>query len=160
RIKRIDASAALKMPGVCAWINAKDIRGSNKIGPVIHDEDLFVYDEVVTTGQFVGVIVADTLEQARAAAKAVVVEYEEMEPILTIEDAIAKNSFLGAPHQITRGDIEKGLKECDFVVTGEMRTGPQEHFYFETQTAIAIPSECEMTVISSTQNLTEVQKLV
>lgn len=76
--------------------------------------------------------------------------YEEVAPVLTIQDAIASNSFyenLGPPafstrHSIISGDIDAARESYDkasqqeesdvVIVTGEMNVGGQEHFYLET----------------------------
>ena len=76
----------------------------------------------------------------RAAAK-VVVEYENLPAIITIDDAIKNNSFysLGTDDNITKGDPEKVLSvspSVDHVAEGEVRIGGQEHFYLETNAAL------------------------
>ncbi|RHY33612.1 hypothetical protein DYB32_001514 [Aphanomyces invadans] len=74
-IVRIDASKALKMPGVVAFLDAsvfnQDTFGHNELGPVIHDEECFASNRVVTVGQPLGIILAATHQQATAAADVV-----------------------------------------------------------------------------------------
>jgi xanthine dehydrogenase molybdopterin-binding subunit B len=46
RIKSVDVSEAEKSPGFIKYLDHRDIRGSNKLGPIFHDEELFVENEV------------------------------------------------------------------------------------------------------------------
>lgn len=77
------------MPGVIDYITATDIPNSapnaNTIGPVFHDEELFATKEVHHVGQMIGIIVAESEEIAREAAKLVKIQYEKRAPIVTIE---------------------------------------------------------------------------
>eukprot|EP00471_Norrisiella_sphaerica_P001901 CAMPEP_0184479358 /NCGR_PEP_ID=MMETSP0113_2-20130426/1113_1 /TAXON_ID=91329 /ORGANISM="Norrisiella sphaerica, Strain BC52" /LENGTH=1363 /DNA_ID=CAMNT_0026857421 /DNA_START=21 /DNA_END=4112 /DNA_ORIENTATION=- len=153
-IKGIDASAALAMPGVKGYFDAKDVRGVNQVG---HwgDEELFASKTVHCVGQIIGIVVADTHRQAVEAAQKVQVEYKKLPAVLTIEDAIKAKSWLGEQdgYLLLRGDTEKGLSSSECVIEGEMRIGGQEHFYLETHCSEAIPGENgEMTILASTQN--------
>lgn len=156
-IKKVDASKALKIPGVKAFFTHKDVE-HNLWGPtIIKDEELLVSKNVQTIGQIIGVLVAEDSKLAKQAVKLVEVEYEEEKPILTIQDAIKANSYIGE-HQITDGNIEKGFKESDIVLEEDINIGGQEHFYFETISTISVPLENnEILIHASTQNLNEVQ---
>lgn len=162
KIVSIDAAAALAMPGVEAFYSAKDVPGSNATGPIFKDEEIFAASEVTCTGQPVGFVVAATQAQAREASRAVVVVYEELPTILTIEEAIEAKSYYMADRTIQRGDLDAGYAASDHVLEGEIRLGGQEHFYLETQGSIAVPKgeDGEMEVFASTQNPTETQVLV
>ncbi len=69
KFKSLDASAALKMPGVRAFFSAADIPGNNEIGPIFKGEELFARSEVKFVGHPVGVIVAETHNQVRERKK-------------------------------------------------------------------------------------------
>jgi len=162
-IKSIDASKALAYKGVKAFYSAKDIvKGENKCGVVFkNDEEVFASKEVFFMAQPLGVVVADSLQTALEASKLVVVEYEDLPAIVSIEDAIEKQSFIPITHVIKDGDVEKGLAESKHIITGQVKIGAQEHFYLETQGSLAVPGEGnEMTVYSSTQNPTKTQDIV
>ncbi|ESO93188.1 hypothetical protein LOTGIDRAFT_145383, partial [Lottia gigantea] len=76
----------------------------------------------------------------------------------SLQDALDNNSFLRKPTTVQCGDIENELKNCNNILEGEVYMGAQEQFYFETQSAIAIPKEHgEMDVYSSTQCPTAIQ---
>lgn len=161
RILKRDASAALAMPGVAAVLLAEDVPGENDVGAVRKDEPLFAKDEVLFHGQIIGAVVADTYENARKAAAAVVVEVEPLAPILTIEDAIEKGSFHTEPHTIARGDAASALAQSPMRASGSLHIGGQEHFYLEAHAAWAERGEDgELFVSSSTQHPSEVQAVV
>lgn len=158
----IDAHEALKIPGVHRFFCAKDLSmHANEVGPVFHDEKVFITDTVTSQGQTLGAIVADTQAIAQYAARMVKVVYEDLTPIIiTIEDAIKHKSFFGKQKVMQRGDYHKAFAESDYLIKGEARMGGQEHFYLETHAAIAIPRDTdELEVFCSSQHPTEIQKL-
>jgi xanthine dehydrogenase molybdopterin binding subunit/xanthine dehydrogenase small subunit len=159
-IKRRDASAALGMPGVEAVLMAEDIPGHNQVGTG-HDEPLFADKEVLYHGQVVAVVVGRSLKECRAAAAAVVVEYEALPPLIGIREAIVAKSFHAAPHTLARGDAAAALSRAPLTLEGEFSFGGQEHFYLETQAAWAELGEAgTVFVSSSTQHPTEIQSVV
>lgn len=164
RLVSIDATEALKLDGVHAFFSARDLsEHENAIGPVFHDEELFISERVTSQGQTLGVIVAENQELAQRAARLVKVEYEELSPVIvSIEDAIRLGSFYdGCPKIIETGDVQAALAtEGATIVQGECRIGGQEHFYLETHAALAVPRDSdELELYSSTQHPTEIQKL-
>lgn len=164
KIVRINYEHALKESGVHAFFSAKDLQQNQMmIGPVVHDEEVFVSTTVTSQGQIIGAIVADTQAIAIRASRMVQVIYEELSPvIITIEDAIKHHSFITKePRWMIRGDVDEAFKNADHIVEGECRMGGQEHFYLETHAAIAMPKDPdEIEVISSTQHPSETQKLI
>jgi xanthine dehydrogenase large subunit len=109
-------------------------------------------------GQPVAAIAAATLDQARAAAKLVEIDYEPLPCVLSVEDAMAHESFVSPPQLMVRGEVEPALACAPHRLSGELRCGGQDHFYLEGQIALAVPGEAgEMQVWSSTQHPTEVQ---
>ena len=160
RVMRIDGSAAQRAPGVLALLTAADVTGENDTGPARHDEPLFP-GEVCFHGQAVAWVVAETEEQARRAAALVHVLYEPLQPILTIEQAIAADSFLTELEVMRRGQPDQALAAAPHRLQGELHIGGQEHFYLETQAAIAWVDESDsLFVQSSTQHPTETQEIV
>eukprot|EP00158_Paraphelidium_tribonemae_P008585 Partr_v1_DN28619_c0_g1_i3_m49964 putative aldehyde oxidase len=158
----IDTSAALAEEGVHAFVSHGDVPGENMIGPVFKDEELFATKKVLFVGQLIGLIIADSQQQAQRAAKLVRIEYEELPHILTIEEAIERKAFFDITKTMAKGDIDSGFKDADGVIEGEFKVGAQNHFYLETQASIVIPGreDDEIVVLASTQNPTETQHLV
>jgi xanthine dehydrogenase large subunit len=158
RIRRIDFSRALAAPGVIAAIAAADIPGRNDIAPIRSDEPLLPAEVAEYVGQPVAAIAALTLDQALAAARLVHIDYEPLAAVLTVEEAIACESYVSPPQTIARGDVECALVRAPHRIAGELSAGGQDHFYLEGQIALASPGEAnDMVVISSTQHPTEVQ---
>ena len=160
-VARLDLDATRAAPGVVAVLTAADIPGVNDVGPVRADDPIFAEGVVEYAGQALFAVAAETLAEARAAAKRAVVEYAPREAILAIEDALAKESYIEPPRTFRRGDAEAALARAPHRLSGEIRIGGQDHFYLEGQVALAIPMEDgDMLVQSSTQHPSEVQHLV
>jgi len=158
RIRAIDTAAARAMPGVAAVVTAADVPGANDIGPILRNEPMLAAGSVEYIGDPVAAVAADTLDQARAAARRIAVDYEELPAILSIEEALERRLFVCAPQIMRRGDPEAALAAAAHRVSGELRVGGQDHFYLEGQIALAVPQEGrEIVVYSSTQHPTEVQ---
>ena len=105
-------------------------------------------------------VLGETLDAARAGAARVRAAYEPLPAILTIEQAIDAGSFLTEPLRLARGDMA-ALAASPLRVEGELAIGGQEHFYLETQSAIAWLDESGgMAVQSSTQHPSETQEIV
>ncbi|KAL5010812.1 hypothetical protein ScPMuIL_013117 [Solemya velum] len=162
RLVSIDASAALALPGVVDFVSHEDIPGNKKWGIIIQDDDVFAEGKVTCYGQIIGGILAESREIAKKAVSMVKVEYEELEPILTIKDAIQKQSFYDGRVEINFGDVTSETKISDHVIEGEVLIGGQEHFYLETFCVLAIPKQenDEMELFCSTQNLSFIQSSV
>jgi len=161
RIVSVDISQAAGMPGVSAVVSAQDIPGKNDIAPVFSDEPLLAEGTADYAGMPVAAVAADTYDQALAAAKKIRIEYEELEPVLSIEEAWEKGLFTYTPPKIVLGDAEGTIEKSARTVSGEVRCGGQDHFYLESHIALAVPGEDrDMLVYSSTQHPTEVQHSV
>ena len=161
RILSMDLSAARALPGVHAVLCADDIPGENLIGPIFHDEPVLAEGLVHYHGQLVAFVVATSYEQCREALGRVRVDYEPLPALLDIESARRANAVLTEPHVIRRGDVDAALHAASEVVSAKTENGYQDHFYLETQAALALPGEdgC-VHLYSSTQHPTEVQKMV
>jgi xanthine dehydrogenase large subunit len=158
RIRSVDLSACLAASGVSLAITAADIPGKNDIAPIRSGEPALAADIVEYEGQPVAAIAAATLDQARAAAKLAAIDYERLPAVLTIEEAMARDSYVSPPQLMVRGDVEAALAGAPHRLSGELRCGGQDHFYLEGQIALATPGETpDMHVWSSTQHPTEVQ---
>lgn len=161
KILGIDLATAYTVPGVVTIITAEDVPGENNLGLIVRDEVLLPTTEISHWGQAVVWVVAETEEAARLGASKVIVDYEPLEPILTIQEAIAADSFHGNPLRMQRGESLIALEESDYILEGELEIKGQDHFYLETQTSWVIPDgEGNYQVFSSTQHPTETQIMV
>jgi xanthine dehydrogenase large subunit len=157
----LDLAAVARAPGVVAVLTAADIPGMNDAGPILLGETLLAEKHVTYWGEAVAVVAATSMNAARDAAKLARIAYEDLQPILTIDDAIAAESYVVAPMLMQRGDAKTAIAAAPHRLSGAAQAGGQDHFYLETQIAQAVPGEgAEMHVFSSTQHPTEVQHIV
>ena len=160
-IVKVDIDAAKKLPGIVGIYTWADVPGDNHFGPIFHDEELLVRSEVSFCGQPIVAIAGESIEAIAAAKKLIHIEIEPLPAVLSIEQAIAAQAFIGPSRQIRRGDADAALAAAPHRLAGHLRIGGQEHFYLETQAAVAVPGENgEITVHSSTQNPSEIQAVV
>ena len=149
----IDREAILKEHGVVAVYTAKDIPGENNCGPIVHDDPFLAVGKVEFLGQAVAVVVAREMLYAREAAHKAKVLVKELPPILTIDEAMAAQSFVMPPKGITRGNASEAIAKAPRKVKGSTETGQQEQFYMEGQITYAVPREDgQLTLYSSTQH--------
>lgn len=161
KLKKIDISEALKIDGIAAVLLAKDIPGANQMGPVVHDEPCLADGLVTFIGQAIALIAGETDEALLAAENAISIEYEDLEPVLSLEQAIESDTLLAPPREFILGDAANALKNAPHNMEGILKTGAQEHWYLETQSALAEPREGkEMMVYASSQNPAETQAIV
>lgn len=161
RITRLDVTPCYEFDGVAIAITAQDVPGQLDIGAILPGDPLLADGVVEYYGQPVIAVAANDLETARKAAHAAIVEYEALPAILDVKEALAKKHFVTESHQQKRGDSAKALAKAKHIIEGELEIGGQEHFYLETQVSSVMPTEDGgMIVYTSTQNPTEVQKLI
>ncbi len=158
RIKSMDLSLVRQAPGVIAVLTKDDIPGENDVGPVVHDDPVFADGLVQYIGQSLFAVAADSREEARRAALLAQVEYEELEPVLSIEDALAKENYVLPDHVIRRGDSKAALERAPQRLSGSIHVGGQDHFYLEGMVSLALPAEDgDVQIWCSTQHPSEVQ---
>ncbi|WP_234263747.1 xanthine dehydrogenase molybdopterin binding subunit [Hydrogenophaga sp. NFH-34] len=161
RLKGLDASAALAVPGVRGFIGPEHIPGDRMLAAFAHDEPVFAEGTVQFLGQVGGLIVADDVMTARRAARLVKWDIDALEPVLTPQQAHAQQSYVLPPVHVTRGDAAAALQRAPHTLTGAFEVGGQEHFYLEGQIAYVLPLEQnQWWVYSSTQHPGEVQHWV
>jgi xanthine dehydrogenase YagR molybdenum-binding subunit len=132
RVRSLDLEPALAMPGVHA-----------AIGPL--------NDEAGYVGHAVAAVAADTFEQARAALRAIVVDWEALEVVLDPGDAVRRELFTATPTRYERGDFEHALETADVVVEGTYRTSVVLHNSLETHQSVAEWVGDTLNVYISTQ---------
>lgn len=181
RIKSIDTSAAEKSPGVLAIIthlNAPKLGqssgNSNTSGeqavegggnpftkpiPVLQDNTIKYY------GQHIGVVIAETLEQAKHGAELVKVTYAQERPVVILEknlDRAYKPESLLIPLKPDsgRGDINQGLKEAAVQIDETYSTPVEHHNPMETSATTAVWQGNRLTLYDASQNVNGVQTTV
>ncbi len=161
RILHYDLKEALDIEGVVEILDASRIPGANQLNPLTHDEPCLASELVQSMGQAIFLIAAKDKKTALEASSKIKLAYEDLEPILTLEDAFVKGNKLAPTRKIECGNPDEAMTNAAFTFSGSLETGAQEHWYLETQSALCIPGENDsMTVISSSQNPTETQEVV
>jgi xanthine dehydrogenase large subunit len=161
RITAMDLAPVRAAAGVVAVYTAEDIVGTNDCGPIIHDDPILSAGEVLYVGQPIFIVVADSHDNARRAARRAVIAYEELPAIFTPQEAKAANAYVLPPMQLKRGDYQTAFDMAPRVVKGQLFVGGQEQFYLEGQIAYAIPKEDNgLLVQCSTQHPSEMQHVV
>jgi CO/xanthine dehydrogenase Mo-binding subunit len=174
RIRRVDTSQAEKMPGVVRVLTGKDVPTNlntllSLLDFGIDDEPILSDKKVAYRGEPVAAVIAATEAQARAAVKAVRVDWEVLPHVLDVEEAIKpgapkvldiypNNKFIyhgKYDHQKLRfGDVEAAFASADHIVEGRYQMSPIEQAPIETCGAIAAPEQNDRYVCyTSTQAL-------
>ncbi|KAK9123011.1 hypothetical protein Sjap_012613 [Stephania japonica] len=162
RIKAIRFKSRSVTRGVVRVITFKDIpEGGKNIGvkTIFGVGPLFADEITRCCGEPIGFVVADTQKNADMAAQCAVVDYgtENLEPpILSVEEAVRRSSFIEIPAILNPrdvGDFTRGMQEADHsILQAEIELRSQYFFYMETQTALAVPDEENtMNVFSANQ---------
>ncbi len=168
KVIKIDATAALAMPGVHAVATHKDVPGERFYGLIVPDWPGFIAEGEVThcTGSFIAAVAADDVRIARAAAAAIEIEYEVLEPITDPEVAILPDAPRVHPERenklshskIIRGDVDSAFKNSAHVVEGTYITQRIEHGYLEPESALAVPEGDGLTLYSQGQGIFDDQR--
>ncbi len=161
KIDSIDLQDVLSAEGVVSTCVAADIPGDNNCGTIIADEPLLAVKHVEFAGQPVFAVAAETVDQARKAARLANIAYTELEPILDPLSAVEKQSFVLPTETLQRGEAESALSDAPHRLQRRLDLGGQDQFYLEGHIAMAIPEEDGgLLVYSSTQHPDEVQRMV
>ena len=164
RILSIDASAARRLPGVVAVITGRDLPIRFGILPVSQDEAALEEHKVRYVGDPVAAVAAVDEETAAAACEAIEVEYELLEPVMTIEEALKEatdepiqESFSKRRDNIHRlvsyefGDLDAGFAAADHVREDVFFFQGNTHLPMEQHSAVASHVDGRLTLWSSTQ---------
>ena len=180
RIRSIDASAALDMPGVVAVLTREDVLNNPRIhpyhGPQIADQPIVAIDRVRHIGDIVAVVAAEDPDSAEEALFFIDVDYDELEAVFDPLEAMKADAphvhdindeLLGTaayfglnplpgtncPHHYSLhiGDVERGFAEADSIVEGTFRVPSAAHSAMEPQASLAFWDGDELTVYTNTQ---------
>jgi CO/xanthine dehydrogenase Mo-binding subunit len=158
-IKRIDTSAALAMPGVHAVLTHKDVAGPNLYGVAVLDQRVLAQGKVRSVGDAVALVAADSEELAEAAIERIVVDYEPLPGVFTIEAALAPNAPLVNGDDnlfqhttVRKGDIAEGFAQADVIIEQTYRTQSMDHVPMEPEAGLAyVDNLGVLNIITATQ---------
>ena len=160
-ILSMDLSAVKAAEGVIAVITVEDVPGHTDIGPVFPGDPVLAIGKVEFVGQPIFAVAATSYDLARKAVKLAKIEYQVLEAVLTVKDALAKQNFVRPPFTMKRGDSDSAIAAAEHQLSGDIVVGGQEHMYLEGQVSTAVPTEDGgMEIFTSSQHPSEVQKLV
>ena len=168
RILDIDFSEALAMDGVVAIYTAEDVP-NNKVGHLQQDWDVMIPKGEITrfVGDAICLVVAESEEILKKAKALVKVDYEVLEPVRNITEAMAKdapnihpNGNLCQSRHVRRGDTEAAIKNSKYVITETFDTPFTEHAFLEPECAIAFPYKDGVKIYSSDQSVFDTRKEV
>ncbi|BES97397.1 2 iron, 2 sulfur cluster Hypothetical protein [Nesidiocoris tenuis] len=163
-IKNIDASNALKMPGVKAFFTAKDIPGMNSfILPNdfhLETEALFVDLKTDYAGQAVGIIVADTHARAIEASKKVSISYSNTPTPEVDMKRIIKMNMKDRIRELAKIDPQEQKKDIKYTLKGTWYPKAQYHYTMEPLTCVVVPNEDNLDVYPSSQWPSSVQEQI
>jgi xanthine dehydrogenase YagR molybdenum-binding subunit len=171
RITQINTTAAENTPGVIAvitYLNAPKLNPYMEGGHVrVKPGEKFLplqSDEVYYDGQTIGIVVAETFEQARYAASSVQVTYEQEQPIASLEQGLSQAyqpvKFYGEELQVQRGDVESALAQAEVRIDATYTTPIEHHNPMEPTAAIALWEGDHLTIHDSTQWVIGTQRVV
>jgi len=128
RIVSLDLAPVRAARGVAAVLTVKDIPGTNDCGPIIHADPILADGKVEYVGQPVFIVVADTHDNARRAARLAKIEYEDLPAILTPQEAHAAQSYVVPPMRLARGDPGTAFGNAPRKGAGKLFQGRREQF--------------------------------
>jgi aldehyde oxidoreductase len=144
-ILSIDCLVAEGMPGVIGTMTARDIKGTNRLKYIVDDRPVLCEDRVRALGDPIAIVVAETREQAKAAADAVKVDYELLPEIATPAQALEPNApqihpdrpNLCSSQPIIKGDADKAFATAAAVVENHFITQINHQAPLEPENSVA-----------------------
>ena len=161
RISRIDAAAAQTAPGVLGVITHQNAprfpTPPADPWPLGQSFVPLQGDVVHTGGQIVGLVVAETLEQARHAASLVEIDYVTEKPAVSVSDELDA-AFIPPPtdwirYEYARGTPDSALAEAPIQLTGTVTTSMQHHNPMEPSSTTAVWDGAHLTLYETTQSV-------
>src|SRR5689334_11607755 len=156
RIRSIDASAALAMPGVHGVVTGKDFPIPYGVIPWTPDENALCVEKALYVGDGVAAVAAVDEETAIAACDAIAIDYELLEPIFDPEQALktpdnkinpySQKGNLSKHVRLDFGDVDQGLAQADVVI--------EDEYFFEGTTHAALEPHCALAYLEPSGVLT------
>jgi CO/xanthine dehydrogenase Mo-binding subunit len=180
RLRSVDVSRARAVPGVAAILTGADIAAwpgvRSHFGPVFRDRPILAVDKVRYVGDPVVAVAAVDRDAAAEALELVDIEYDELPPVLTLDDALADGAPLlheGPPvtgqtfadiivnaedgtnicnhFKLRHGDVDAGLAAADHVFEDVFTSPPVQHVPLETHACVALVAGNGITVWATSQ---------
>ena len=160
RIRAVDYSACEKAPGVARIVTAADVPGLNAMGTWDQDWPVYCTDEVHFVGDHLAMVVADTPEHARSAAKLAKIDYVKLPALYTIAESCRAGSYIVTTGR-EAGDVDACRADPEMVkVTVSKEIEPQDHVCMEPVSAIGYAKDGRVTVYAPTQAPFEIRRML
>lgn len=164
RVLSIDTAKAQAIPGVERVFLAGDVPGQRRVGLIVADWPLMlaVHETTCYIGDVIACVAASSRDIARAAADAIVIEYEVLEPICDPREAVKANST--SVHEGSnimgtaiahKGDVDAAFARCAHIVENTYYTQRIEHGFMEPEAAVAMATDDGVRVYSQSQGVYE-----
>ena len=160
RLLSLDPTPAQGLPGVVRILSAADIPGENGLTGYSRDEPVLtaVGDTLKQKGAPLALVIASTLDQARAAAAAIHVEYQSLPHLFEAGEALQEDALPIYPngnvlnsYSLAHGDLQAAFQASDVIVETEYNTAFQEHCAMEREATLGyIDLEGRITVVGGT----------
>lgn len=169
KIKKLDYSKVLEMPGIETVITSEDVPGEDGFGVYYHDQPVLAKNKVRFYGEPVAAIVAETLAAAEEAEKLIAITYEKLPVVSSIEEAIECKGVIHDEYpdnvvsaaSVNKGDVESGFGCSDIIIEQEYSTQAVDHAYLETEAGLAYCDPDGVLVVKSCdQDITQHRMLL
>lgn len=151
---------AEELEGVLGIWDYRDL-SSNLWGSINADQPILAEKITNYVGEPLMIVAATTLEALESVKKLKLITFEVLPAVLSLDEAMQEKDYFGDVQEIKRGDFDSAYKDAPLRLSGEYENKAQEHFYLESQAAIAYPVDSdEINILSSSQNPTELQHVV
>lgn len=158
RLKKIDVSEALRIPGVVRIFTHADIPGINGYGIIVKDQPALT-EKIRFKGDALALVAAENEASAKMALKLIKVELEELPPVYDVwtamkveASAIHDSGNILTASRIKKGDVESVLPQAEVVITRRYTTQRIEHCYIETEAGVAYMDNDLLVIKTCTQN--------
>lgn len=176
-VKNIDISEAESMPGYVGVLLPDEVPdmmyncSGNPPSTLLLKDEKILTKEPKYAGDRVMCVAAETQEACREICGKIIIEYEEMTPFFTINEAMRKSSRPLQPHlsdsnviwnrEVKEGNTDEGFIESDIVIDGSFYVPPMQHTAIEPTACICDFSDgCELTVWSNSQTVFQERRIL
>ena len=159
RVRAIDTARAAAAPGVVAVFTADDVPGELRVGIIYKDWPILIPVDGRTScsADVLAVVVADTRQNARAAAALVDVDYEVLRPLVDAVAAVddpdiavwGTDSNILSVSEYQRGDVDAALTTSAHIVHEVFQTQRIEHAFLEPESTLAVPTLDEAGAVAT-----------
>lgn len=138
-------------------VDKNDVPKLNRVKILKYDMPVFADEVVNYLGEPIALVVGKDKKIIEDIVSSIQVEYEDVEPILSIEQGLCTKcpiygeNNLFADFKYSKGNIDEAKNKAAYTFEGEYETGYQEQFYMETQSVIATYEDEKVTVYGSMQ---------